>query len=345
MPDPDLVAESLLPDVPFARLRELVLGLAQEQELPVERNDPGALVVGTAYGRLGFEQRPEGAAARITAPRADHLQALKDSIVGQVSAAWPEAAQALRWSDGAGAGRLPPNVRLMALESIEALDCGFLRIALAGDVSRFSDDAIHFRLGLPPRGLACPEWPRLGDNGATVWPKGDAALQLPVYTARHVDPARGRLVFDLFLHDGGRAGDWLRAAAPGTEMAVIGPGGGGCRVEGEIRAFADETAFPAIARLLERNPDLTGEITLQAGSATTRAYPLPDHPGLRLHRPEGLTPEIMAERAIAAMEAAPEAYLWFAGERDAAQHLRRAYRQAGRPPRRSYISAYWTKAA
>lgn len=342
-------ARAPLPQVPFDALRGMVRLWAAEHDLTVEQDAAAGIALRTAYGQIAFAPDGRGAVAHVTTPRLDFLQALRDSVVGHLSHAWPEAARGLRWSDadpgadGAGApdpDALPDNVRLMTLAGVEVLDCGFLRVTLAGDVTRFSDDAIHFRLGIPPVGRA-PCWPRIGANGATVWPTGANALHLPVYTARYIDRAAGRLVFDLFAHEGGRALAWARSMARGVEVAVIGPGGGTAQITGEIRGFADETAFPAIARVIERNPDLTGEICL-FGSGAARRYPMPPAPGVTMR---WYDPEEMGTRAAAALAAAPDAWFWLAGERTCSQDFRRAYKATKPPQGRSYIAAYWQRAA
>lgn len=50
-------------------------------------------------------------------------------------------------------------------------------------------------------------------------------------------------------------------------MLVTAPGGGGRVVRGDLGGFADETAFSAIARILEANPEATGRITLYTDAA------------------------------------------------------------------------------
>ena len=212
---------------------------------------------------------------------------------------------------------------------------------LRGDVSRFSDDAIHFRLGIPPAGRPA-QWPTLGENGATQWPKGADALHLPVYTARHVVPETGTLCFDLFAHEGGRTMAWAETVTPGAEVLVTSPGGGGCRIPTKVQGFADETGFPAVARILEANPDLEGCFTLFANRDGTD-YPLPAHKGVQIKYANPGTQGDMAETAKATIAADQPTFLWFAGERTQSSAVRTAWRQAERSARDAYISAYWQK--
>ncbi len=329
-----------LSDIGFDPLRRMVLAEAEEHQMQVARNDSAGIVVQTVYGRIAFSPQGAGCRAEVAAPRTDFLQTLKDSLVAHIAELAPEAAEGLRWVGDRQQGALPANAGLMQVAGAETLDCGFVRITLTGDASRFSDDAIHFRLGLPPEGRA-PVWPRIGANGATVWPKGEDALHLPVYTARRAEA--GRLVFDLYEHAGGRTTDWASTDPVGAQVLITGPGGGGARIEGPVLGYADDTAFPAVARILAANPDLTGTIHLYPSSAQTARYSFPAHPGVALVWHQARDAARMARTACDELDT--ERFVWFAGERHQADVVRKAWKQAGGAARRSYIAAYWQDAA
>lgn len=329
-------------EMEFALLRRGALAQAREHDLAVVRDDAEGLALETLYGRIDFLPCVDGPQIAIRAPHAEYLQVLKDALVAQIGTHMPQLADAIRWSDAPRQARLPANIGIMTLVHVEPISGGFLRVTLQGDVSRFSDAAIHFRLGIPPEGRA-PRWPTVAQNGATDWPKGEDRLHLPVYTARAVDTARGRLCFDLFEHAGGRATHWARTARFGQQVLVTAPGGGGCLVSGALRGFGDETAFPAIARILEANPDATGHITLYADTAST-AYPFPTHPRLQIHHAAPGQRDRMAQDAEAAIAGGQDIFLWFAGERELATAVRSAWRASGRRPKDAYVSAFWQKA-
>lgn len=337
----DTSATTELTGISYSALCQSIRVLASEHDLPLPCDDETGLALGTEYGSVRITPSVEGARAEIKAPHAEYLQVLKDTLVAQIGAVTPQATQAIRWGDASDTRKLPANAGLMAVSSVVPLNCDFVRVTLSGDVSRFTDDAIHFRLGLPPTGRS-PKWPTIGANGATQWPKGADALHLPVYTARHVDPESGTLCFDLFGHEGGRTLQWAETVTPGSEVLVTSPGGGGCRISTTVQGFADETGFPAVARILETNPGLEGSFKLFAGR-NGAAYPLPVHKGVRIEYANPGTQHNMAETAKATITSDLPAFLWFAGERSQSSAVRTVWRQAGGSARNSYISAYWQK--
>lgn len=197
-------AETALPGLNPASLRDTLLAEAREHGLEIVHDDGGSLVVATAYGHYRLISNSATARAAVDSPRADWLCALKEALTEKISVLRPDAAARIRWSDAPPEGSRPPNFQFVEVRSIAPLGRDFLRVSVrAEDLSAFGDDAIHFRLVLPSPGDAAPEWPRIGAGGATTWPKGEKALHRPVYTVRHIDRARRELTFDLFVHEGG----------------------------------------------------------------------------------------------------------------------------------------------
>lgn len=213
-----LQANAELPELPFAAVRQAVIAMAQEHELPVIENSAAAVTVEIAgFGHYRFAARNGSTAISVSAAMPDRLHMLKDGIAAHLDEIQPGTSDALRWPDATAAGALPPNVHFTMVQSVTPVGRAFLRVQVKSpDLAGFQDDAIHFRLLLPPAGCTAPEWPRLSETGATVWPKGETALHRPVYTTRRICHEAGLMEFDIFLHDGGRATDWARQAAPGT---------------------------------------------------------------------------------------------------------------------------------
>ncbi|MEM6381610.1 MAG: siderophore-interacting protein [Pseudomonadota bacterium] len=246
--------------------------------------------------------------------------------------------------------RLPENFTFARVTDVAALGPVFLRVSVESpNLSTHGDAAIHFRLVLPNI-LGSTAWPGVATNGSVKWEQGDDAPHRPVYTARSVDQTNGTLIFDVFIHEGGRTTDWAQALQNGDQtravVGVLGPAGGGLMDAHRVILAADETGFPAAARILENlPPDATGELLLEAQHGAACVYPLPKHAGFQvrwLSRSKG------DELGTATRQALPQwqgANIWFAGEREQANAVRDAAIQAGWSKDQLRISGFWRAAA
>ncbi|MEM7506194.1 MAG: siderophore-interacting protein [Pseudomonadota bacterium] len=339
------VANARVSGIAFEAMRSIVLAQAAEHDLPILRDDDKELMVETVYGVYAFRPLATRFELSVLAPNEQSLFILKDAFVHQLSTFAPDSASKLRWSDAATVGAPPPNFQVTTVQSIEPVGGTFLRVKVAvPDLTKFNDTSIHFQLVLPPAGAKTIIWPHIGENGATVWPKGELALHRPVYTARHILLEEGQLDLDVFLHDGGRVTAWAREARAGDLLALMGPSGGGVPDARRFLLFADETAFPAVARIVETIPaSATGEIVLSAVEGERCSYPISPPPGMKLTWQSRGSKTSLGELAIEMSERWDDHFLWFAAEKSEAVRVRRAYKAEPRPDNSSYIAAYWTR--
>jgi NADPH-dependent ferric siderophore reductase len=344
-PDFSLHAETTLPDLSFPAMRMVMLHEAQEHDLPVIEDTDERVTLETPFGHYSFGAVPGGVTAKVSAAKQDWLFMLKESLVEHLTHFAPDAAAALRWSDAEKAGSLPPNFHFATVQSVRPIGTCFLRVRIkARGLSSFQDDAIHFRIVLPPKGIDDVEWPSVSENGATVWPKGEKALHRPVYTTRWIDHAEGVMDFDVFQHEGGRVSEWASQVEPGTKVAVVGPGGGGIPDTTRILMFADETALPAAARILENlTENSKGHVTVRVEDGPQCAYSLSAPSGISTSWLSPESDQSLADLALAAHDEFPDHFLWFACEKADAQKVRAAFKAKGSDPANAYIAAYWSK--
>ncbi|MBV1897443.1 MAG: siderophore-interacting protein [Rhodobacteraceae bacterium] len=349
-PEFPLQAETSLPGFAFGAMRMVMLHEAQEHDMPVIENTDSCITLKTPYGLYSFSADGDGIKASVYAAKSDWLYMLKDGLVDQLSHLVPEAATALRWSDNDQEsddqiGELPPNIHFATVRLVMPIGPSFLRVRVEmQDLSSFQNNAIHFRLLLPPKELTDVEWPHVGENGSTVWPKGDKALHRPVYTTRWVDQAEGLMDFDVFLHDRGRVTEWVSTIEPGARVALAGPGGGGVPDTKNILLYADETAFPAAARILETLPaDTKGHATFMAANKADFAYPASVPAAVSLTWLSAESSDSLSDLALASMDEYPDHFLWFACEKSDTQRVRAEYKAKSRNPENAYIAAYWSK--
>lgn len=159
-----------------------------------------------------------------------------------------------------------------AVSAVERVSPSFVRVTFSGDdLSVFGNPGLvldqRIKLVFPAPGGSVPQL-AASDDWYSAWLAlpDDERGSMRTYSIRRldIDGEETRLVVDFVLHlapgSTGPASRWADAAAVGDELLVIGPrrgrvGGGGIEyAPGDARAIllaGDETAAPAIARILE----------------------------------------------------------------------------------------------
>jgi NADPH-dependent ferric siderophore reductase len=181
------------------------------------------------------------------------------------------------------------------VRAVRRLSPSYVRLTFTGpDLDRFADPGLDQRIK-----LVLPAPGRDGFDGVPM-DRGWAGLyELPdeirprirTYTTRALRPDVRELDVDLVLHgDGGPASRFAGSAAPGDVVAFLGPNAdydgdpGGlefrCPEGVPVLLVGDETALPAIARILEELPaGTTGEAVVEVPVGGDR---------LELRRPAGV---------------------------------------------------------
>jgi len=168
------------------------------------------------------------------------------------------------------------------------------------------------------------------------------------YTVRAWDPAARELTIDFVVHgEEGLAGPWARAARPGDEILLVGPGGGYAPdpAAGWYLLVGDESALPAIAATLERLPAAAlGQVLVEVPGGE-QEQPLPGPPGMRIRwvhtgdRPLGVA-LVEAVTEVAFGTGPVQAFVH--GEAGTVKELRRVLRlERGLSPAQLSISGYW----
>ena len=140
---------------------------------------------------------------------------------------------------------------------------------------------------VPRVGDPAPRWPQVARDGRIVWPQGSHGVALRSYTARRQDPAAGELDVDFVLHGDGPAAAWATAAAPGAVLGVASAAPLGAELTGWLLLAGDETALPAISRILAGAAPQTRGVALLEVAGPEEEQPLPAPPGVTvrwLHR-------------------------------------------------------------
>lgn len=177
---------------------------------------------------------------------------------------------------------------------------------------------------------------------ASDWP------QQRTYTVRDWDPVAQELTIDFVVHgDEGLAGPWARAAQPGDEMFILGPGGGYApNPFADWHLFiGDESALPAIAVALERLPAAAvGHVLLEVdGAEQEQKLTAPEGVQVQwVHHGPGPQGEALVAAATALAFPDSEVHAFVHGEAGVVKELRRLLKlERGIPMASLSISGYW----
>ncbi len=298
------------------------------------------MVIELGAGEIGFRDAGGGLALTLRAESESRLYVLQQMVFFRLDQLGEDVQ--VEW-ERVDAGATPPNFIHATVAQVTQISPNFRRVRVTSpDLARYASGGLHFRLALPPLGRA-PIWPRIGADGRTIWPEGEDMLHRPVYTARALDAAAGWLDFDVFLHEGGRTTEWTAAVAPGARIGLMGPTGREAPEAGWIALFGDETALPAVIRLLEALPATArGQAFLLTGDPADR-QPVAAPAGVELNwLTRGQTPGLV--EALGALEPpADDRFVWFAAEKAEAEAARRILREGrGFGRRETSVTAYWS---
>lgn len=256
----------------------------------------------------------------------------------------------LQWSAPAPLGPLG-NLHHVTVTGAEDITPHMRRVRFAcADVSPFLDGNMHVRVLIPPADRL-PVWPGVRDDGRIAWPEGEDELVVRVYTIRKVDVQTGELWIDFFQHPmpgvSTPGADFARDAQPGDSIALLGPGGGGRPEAQSLLLIGDETALPAILRILEELPETAAAEAIIEVMNAEEEQPVSSKGNVTLrwlHRETaGHTNALRtaAQEAIAA--SAPDRYIWIACEKEDIRILRPLLKTRDREKGRSYLAWYWER--
>ncbi|WP_353472804.1 siderophore-interacting protein [Salipiger sp. H15] len=328
--------DGALPEGFVAHLR------AHLEEYGVPLEERGArLTARYAKADVALHLDAGGFAVEIAAEDELPLHQCRETVIYLLDHLLPEAGARMSWS-GVAEARTPPNFHFATVLSTRRITPNFLRLEMACDgIAALSEGGMHFSLLLPPEGSS-PRWPELTEQGRTIWPDGACALHRAAYTFVWLDAAAGRFAFDIFEHEGGRTTDWARRAAPGETVGIMGPGGGDFPQAECLLLAGDETALPAIRRILEHSPTTRrGTVLIETGSEGDRPeLPLPPGMSLRWIPREGGG----LEAALAEVtEIEDGQHVWLAAEKSVVRAAKAQFKALGLPRELGYFSAYWIR--
>jgi NADPH-dependent ferric siderophore reductase len=340
---------------PETVVRQLCDHLAEHGSVVVRVGSGAHVAFGECHGDLSIED--SCLIVEAEAPDLAGLQEIKHAIASHVVEFSPldQTPQIVWRGDGVGISA-PPDFRVMTVLDVQEVSPHMRRITFRGEnLSRFDRlDALHVRLFIPPAGIGEPVWPTVGPDGLLHLPPEQERPAIRKYTIRAIDVVAGTIDIDFVLHDdAGPGAKFAASARPGDRIGMAGPGGRGLQTAEWYAFLADETALPALGRMLENLPPTAVGVAVVevAGAEEEQNLLKPEGVEIRwLHR-HGADPgtTTLLPDAFEVIEWPRDdisIYLWVAMEHSAFKSVRAAARKRLRSQRDSHlIVSYWRRGA
>jgi NADPH-dependent ferric siderophore reductase len=304
------------------------------------------------YGSASVEADDDSLRLRAEGADATGLAYVKWSLAEHILGFAEGEAPRISWTGDGAAGSPLPYFREMHVVSATNVTPRMRRVRLRGpDLARFSTGGMHVRLLFPPRAGVAPQWPVTGEDGRPLWPKGEDRPVMRIYTIRSIDVERGEIDIDFVLHDGDDTpgSTWAQRARPGDIVGAMGPAGGELPEADWYLLAGDETALPAIGRILAELPaECRATVLLEVADASEE-QPLRSSAALDIrwvHRngaPAGTTSLLEdALRGIAMPASAARRFIWAGCEQKSCRCLKRLLRKEWKVPTSEHqVVAYW----
>lgn len=290
---------------------------------------------------------------RVQASDETSLAFLQWGVTEHVGEFAPGPAPEVVWRGGIRAGAPLPYFREMRVVRAVQVTPRMRRLTLAGDdLRRFGYGGLHMRLLLAPKKGVTPVWPVMAVDGRQAWPEGPRPVNR-VYTIRRIDVEAGEIAVDFVLHEGDETpgATFAAEAVAGDLVGMTGPGGGELRDAHWCVLAGDETALPAIGRMLEEMPAGRKVVALIEIADDAERQHLTTKAELDLRwlsregRPAGTTSLLVdAVKKLAFPEDGRSVFVWAGCEHAAAREIRTHLRKQRDMPRGSnLVAAYWRR--
>jgi NADPH-dependent ferric siderophore reductase len=195
-------------------------------------------------------------------------------------------------------------VDVLTVVSVRNVTPAVRRVTLTAPAAVVAAAGPTLSLLVPRVGDPAPCWPGVARDGRIVWPQGSHGVALRSYTSRRQDPVAGEVDIDFVLHGDGPAAAWAAAAAPGAVLGIASSAPLGDAPAGWLLLAGDETALPAISRILAAaDPQTQGVALLEvAGPEEEQQLAAPKGMEVRwLHRAGSASDAALLADAIAAL--------------------------------------------
>jgi NADPH-dependent ferric siderophore reductase len=233
-----------------------MVDLLTRYEISFESRD-GQIVAKLPFGTSVLSVEADTIKVRVEATEKGQLEMLRSAIAAHIVEFAGDQPPTIRWIGHESNGETFANFREVRLKATIDVTPHMRRLTFTGnDIARFdSEENLHVRMYFPPEGIEKPDGPRPAPDGRILWPAAQRRPATRYYTVRRIDVGSGEIDIDFVLHDhAGPGAAFAASASPGSICGMAGPLGRNIRPARWLLLAGDETALPAIARVLEGLP-------------------------------------------------------------------------------------------
>ncbi|WEX90697.1 siderophore-interacting protein [Sinorhizobium garamanticum] len=251
------------------------------------------------------------------------------------------------WSEDCLQRHLPPSFAVLTVDDIVDITPRMRRIRFRTANARSFEtlDDMHLRILFNFQELAEQHASRGSRRGSSP---SDVTPIWRAYTVRFVEPENHIIAVDFVLHNAeGPGSRWAMRARRGDVVGAAGPSGGGCGDAVWYLLAGDETALPAISRILESLDErATATVVIEVGSPTD-TIPFTSRAAVEtrwLYRENHDGDCRGLARVIASMDfpdASRKRFVWIASESETAKAVRATLRDRGFTKEEQSVAAYW----
>lgn len=314
--------------------------------------DADRAVLKSPFGTASIRLQDERLLINLECPSEHSLQMVRTSIAEHLYYFAGGAAFDIAWAQPVSAAPLP-NMHEVMVTGVANVTPHMRRVTVScADVAPFIGGDMHIRILVPPKGRQ-PVWPWYRTDGRIAWPDGEDELLVRAYTIRAVDVERRELCIDFFQHPMPSVttpgANFAQNCQPGDRFALLGPGSGGLPVSSRMLLIGDESALPAIARIIaEVAPGTDIEAIIEVEDSREE-QPLPTESTLKvrwLHRrlyPRGANGILVDEAKAAIAASGHDTFVWAAGEKADARSVRSFLKSRKHDRKSMYVAWYWER--
>ncbi|WP_172402062.1 siderophore-interacting protein [Ensifer aridi] len=254
----------------------------------------------------------------------------------------------VEWTESGLQRHLPPSFSVLTVDSVTDITPRLRRVRFrVADASRFdTSDDMHLRILFNLREIAEQHAWQQSRQGA---PRSDIRPIWRAYTVRFADRASNTIAIDFLMHDAEGPGCcWARDAKHGDVIGAAGPSGGGLAEAQWYLLAGDETALPAISRILESFDETTAATVIIEVATSADVMPFASPAAVEVkwlyRNASGGDCRGDLVQAIATAnipDASRKRFAWVACEAKAAKKVRAILRDRGLAKDEQSVAAYW----